>query len=135
MSVAEFVAAVIPGCERGFGPCAEMGFLDDNGELIAGVVYHNWSPETGVIEISAGSVTRRWLTRDRLREIFAYPFEQIGCRMIVVRTSEKNNRVRRIWRSLGGKEYTIPDLRGPDEAEIIITLDRDTWRSSKFMKR
>ncbi|MGB1215042.1 MAG: hypothetical protein ACPG4X_16870 [Pikeienuella sp.] len=134
MSVSNFVAAIIPGCERGFGSCSEIGFHDDEGNLVAGVVYHNWSPETGVIEMSAGSVTRRWLTRERLKTIFAYPFEQIDCRMVVVRTSEKNGRVRRIWKSLGGKEYVIAGLRGPDEAEIIITLDREDWRAGKFTR-
>ena len=127
--VAAFVAANIPGCERGFGECQAIGF-EDGGKLVAGVVYHNWNPESGVIEMSAASINRAWLTKERLAVIFAYPFT--FCRMVLTRQSENNRRALRIWRSLGGLEYRIPDLRGPGEAEIIFTLTAEQWRSGKF---
>jgi hypothetical protein len=127
--VAEFVAKLIPGCDRGFGECQAIGFVDD-GKLVAGVVYHNWSPESGVIELSAASLNRAWLTKERLGVIFAYPFS--FCRMVVTRQSERNARALRIWRSLGGKEYRIPDLRGPGEAEVFFTLSAEDWRNGKF---
>jgi len=127
--VADFVAMQIPGCARGFGACKAIGFVDD-GKLVAGVVYHNWNPESGVIEMSAASLNRAWLTKERLAAIFDYPFG--FCRMVLTRQSETNRRALRIWRSLGGKEYRIPDLRGPGEAEIIFTLSADDWRAGKF---
>lgn len=133
MTVEEFVAAHIPGCERGFENCTSIGF-DAGGDLVAGVVYHNWSPESGVIELSSASKTRRWLTRERLKIIFEYPFNQLGCRLIVARTSEHNSRVRRIFRQLGAREFPIPELRGPGEAEIVITLSAQTWRDSRFSR-
>lgn len=125
--VARFVAAGIPGCERGFGECQAIGFERD-GDLVAGIVYHNWNPESGVIEISAASTCRNWLSRDSLAEIFGYPF-RIGCRLVVARIAESNARARRIWRSLGGDEYIIPALRSPTEAEVIYTLSADQWRA------
>ena len=129
--VADFVARTVPGCARGFGECQAIGFLE-NGNLVAGVVYHNWHPESGVIELSAASITRKWLTRERLCAIFEYPFGQIRCRMAVARIGEHNARARRIWRSLGADEYVIPELRSPNEAEVIYTLSADRWRNSKF---
>ena len=132
--VAEFVAQNIPGCERGFGPCQAMGFVDD-GELVAGFVYHNWSPEYETIEVSGASSKRKWANPDRLSAIFAYPFEEIKCRMVVARHSEHNKRVRRIWRSIGADEYIIPQLRSPTEAEVIATLRRDQWLNSKFQRQ
>lgn len=131
--VAAFVAGLIPGCERGFGACQAIGF-DDGGELVAGIVYHNWSPESGVIEISAASSQRKWLTRDRLKTIFGYPFDQLQCRIVVARIGEHNKRARRIWRSLGSDEYVIPQLRSPTEAEVIYTLTAETWRDSKLSR-
>ena len=132
--VAAFVAANIPGCERGFGNCAAIGFSDATGKLVAGVVYHNWQPECGVIELSAASTVRSWLTKDRLCQIFEYPFETVGCRMAVARISEHNKRARRIWRSLGAVEYRIPQLRSPTDDEMIYTLGAEKWRSSKFTR-
>jgi RimJ/RimL family protein N-acetyltransferase len=133
-AVAAFVSRLIPGCDRGFGPCQAIGFTGDHGELVAGVVYHNWSPEHGTIELSAASTRRNWTTRDRIKTVFGYPFDVVGCRIAIARISEHNTRARRIWRSLGASEYTIPKLRTPQEAEVIYTLDADDWRKSKFAR-
>jgi RimJ/RimL family protein N-acetyltransferase len=130
--VAAFVAARL-GYARGFGPCRAIGF-EEAGRLVAGVVYHNWSPEGGVIELSAASAHRRWVTRDALRLIFGYPFDGIGCRMAVARTAEDNRVVRRIWRALGATETAIPDLHAPGQAEIVLTLPAAVWRASKFAR-
>jgi RimJ/RimL family protein N-acetyltransferase len=132
--VAAFVARLIPGCERGFGLCRAIGFLDRSGAIEAGVVYHNWHPESGVIELSAASLHRRWTTKARIRAVFEYPFDQIGCRLAVARIGEHNAPVRRIWRSLGASEYPIPALRSPTEAEVIYTLAAETWRVSKLAR-
>lgn len=131
--VADFVARNIPGCERGFGPCQAMGFRS-GADLVAGVVYHNWSPETQIIEISAAALRIKWLNKARLSAIFAYPFDDIKCRMVVARISEHNSTARRIWRSIGSDEFVIPQLRSPTEAEVIYTLRRDQWLNSKFMR-
>jgi hypothetical protein len=129
--VAAFVARLIPGCERGFIACQAIGFLGSDGVLEAGVVYHNWNPESQVIELSAASLHRKWVTRERLRAIFDYPFS-IGCRLAISRQSEHNTRARRIWCSLGSDEYVIPALRSPTEAEVICVLTKEKWHSSKF---
>ena len=131
--VAAFVAAIL-GYRTGFGECQAVGFLDGNGKLVAGVVYHNYQPDYGVIEISAASTCRTWLNKGRLQEIFGYPY-RIGCRMIVTRTGEHNHRVRRIWRSLRADEFVIPALRSPSEAEVIYTLTAEQWQGGKFSAR
>lgn len=122
--VAAFVADLL-GFDRGFGACKAIGF---GSPLVAGVVYHNWNPEAGVVEISAASTGRAWLNKANLAAIFDYPFEQIGCQLCIARISEKNATARRIWRALGATEYLIPRLRGRDEAEIIATLTIEAWR-------
>lgn len=128
--VAGFVAELL-GYPRGFGECQAVGFLDGEGKLVAGVVYHQYQPEQGVMEISAASTCRNWLNRARLAEIFDYPF-RIGCRLVVARIGEHNARARRIWRSLGSDEYVIPALRSPQEAEVIYVLSAENWRTGKF---
>lgn len=132
--IADVAARIIPNCERGFGNCQALGFLDGSGAVDAAIVYHNWEPKNRVIEISAGALSRKWLNRARLSQIFAYPFDQLECRMVVARIGEHNARARRIWRSLGADEYIIPALRSPQEAEVIYTLSKEAWQSSKFMR-
>lgn len=131
--VERFVAELL-GYPRGFGECQAVGFLDGDGKLVAGVVYHQYQPEQGVIEISAASTCRNWLNRARLAEIFDYPF-RIGCRLVVARIGEHNARARRIWRSLGSDEYVIPALRSPSEAEAIYVLSAEKWRAGKFKEK
>ncbi|MEP7452822.1 GNAT family protein [Phyllobacterium sp. SB3] len=129
--IAYFVASHIPGCTRGFESYTTMGVIKDD-QLIAGVVYSNFFPETGVIELSAASTSRLWLTRPVLNAMFGYPFDQLGCQICVLRVSERNERMIRILHRFGFGSVRIPRLRGSDEAEIIFTLTDDAWRSSRF---
>jgi RimJ/RimL family protein N-acetyltransferase len=126
--VAEFVAqhADIP---LGFANYKAIGVVRDDA-LIAGVVYSNWAPQHGVIEMSAAASSPKWLLGDTLHEIFAYPFEQIGCQMVVLRVSEKNKRMIRIAKRFGFNSYLIPRLRGRDEGEYIFTLTDEQWRKT-----
>ncbi|OCP36736.1 GNAT family N-acetyltransferase [Ensifer sp. LC163] len=133
-AVASFVASQIPGCERGWENFTTLGLIDDE-RLVAGVVFHNYAPEAGVIELSSASICRRWLTRPMLKAMFGYPFDQIGCQMVVLRVSERNTCMIAIAERFGFKSYRIPRLRGRDEAEILFTLTDDDWRAHPVNRR
>lgn len=119
---------------RQFGACVAIGFANAHEGLVAGFVYHNYDPDTGVIEVSGYSSQRKWATKELLKVIFEYPFNQLNARLVVARHSEHNKRVRRIWRSIGALEYVIPELRSNGEAEAISVLSRNAWNNSKFMR-
>lgn len=132
--VARFVASLIPRCaERGFSENRAIG-VTDNGTLVGGIVYHNWDPDSGVIELSAASTSRKWLTRPVLYGLFSYPFIGIGCQMVCNRTSEHNPHLLRIMRAYGFSEYRIPRLLGRNEAAHFFTLTEEQWRANKFHK-
>lgn len=130
--VAETVQKLL-GHERPFVNCTAIGVLDGD-RLIAGVIYHEWSPEHGTIQMSVAATTSQWINKSILRAIFAYPFDQVGCQMVIMRVAESNARMRRIGKTLGCKEYLIPRLRGRNEAEAVLTLTDDDWKASKFMR-
>lgn len=100
--------------------------------LVGGVVFHNWNPETGVIEVSAASIDARWATRGVMRAVFEYIFQTAECQLAVARTGEDNKRTRRLWKALGATEYIIPRLRGRTASEAILTLTQEAWENSKF---
>lgn len=131
-AVKDFVAGGLFSLGRTFGPSTAIGFANEAEGLVAGFVYHNWEPENGTIELSGYSTRRSWVNKERVNIIFGYPFEQIGCRALVARHSEHNQRVRRIWSALGAEQTLVPELRGPGEAEVISVLTRETWQNSKF---
>lgn len=126
--VAAWVAARIPLCARGFGDCKAIG-VGHGGKLVAGVVYHNWSPEWGLIEMSAAADDRRWMTRRVVNDLLAYPFG--FCRAVMAQTDETGP-ARSIWQRLGAAETTIPDMRGEGEANIVFILSKTTWQAGRF---
>lgn len=131
-AVADFVSRRIWGRSGEFGPRCTMGVVD-NGQLVAGVVYHNYYPKEGTIEVSAASDTRRWLTRDILRAFISMPFEKLGVQALIARHAETAQHLRRMWQKVGALEYTIPRLRGKDQpAECISVLTDDAWAASPF---
>ena len=114
-----------------FGENLVMGVFE-NSDPIAAVVYHNWEPNAGVIEISGASTAPRWLTRSVLREMYRYAFEEVGVQMVVQRTPAENERLLRILNRVGFKFYRIPRLRGRELDEMVCTLTDDDWKRSKF---
>lgn len=96
--------------------------------VIAGIVWHNYQPDCGVIELSMAAQSRRWLTRSVAIEAMRYPFEALRCQLVATRTSEHNERALRVNRWIGFEHVRIPRLRGRDEAEMIGTLTDDAWR-------
>lgn len=138
-AVAAWVARHIPGCERGFDTCRAMGVLDGE-RLVAGMVYHNWEPEHGVVEISGAAITARWLTRPVLWQMFAYPFQGIGCQMVLMRVSERNEQwngrgLPRLLKAYGFDKHTIPRLYGRHEDGHVFSLTDDAWRDNGFHRK
>jgi RimJ/RimL family protein N-acetyltransferase len=123
--VAEFVASRVPAASRGWvDNFAAIGFRV-GGDLIAGTVFHGWTPEWGIVEMSSASDDPRWLTPATLKAIFGYPFTQLNCRKAVMRVSSINERMCSIARRFGFSEHVLPDLRGDGEDDIVFILDRD----------
>lgn len=124
------------GLPRGFRDHSCMGVFE-SGRPIAVMVFHDWQPERGVIEISGAATDKRWLNRKTLWEMFSYPFNEVGAQIVVMRVSERNvmwngRGLPRILKAYGFNSFEIPRLRGRDEGEIVFTLTDDDWRANGF---
>jgi RimJ/RimL family protein N-acetyltransferase len=129
-AAAEWVAGQL-GYDRPFTSCRSMAVIHSD-RIVAGVVFHDWNPEAGVIELSAAATDPRWMTRKVINEAFGYVFGRLGCQMAVARTEASNRTVRRLWRGLGAQEAIIPRLFGRTKNGAILTLTDDKFRTSKF---
>lgn len=129
-AVADFVSVQIFGRLGAFRDYGSMAVFE-NDSLIAGVVFYDWDQDAGVMQLSAASVSRRWLTRRVLHDMFLFPFDQFGCQMVVLRVSPDNDHMARIARRYGFGEHLIPRLGGRDKDQIIFTLTDDQWRSKQ----
>lgn len=131
----QWAAHRIKGCERGWhDECVTMRVYGED-DLRAVVVFHNYNPEAGVMEISAAAASRKWLNRSVLRAMHDYIFNGADCQLAVLRVAESNMTMRRIAKAYGYKETLIPRLRGRDEAECVLTLTDDEWKRSRFHAR
>lgn len=127
---AAWVAARIPHCARGWARCVALSVW--RGARIGGVVYHDWNPDAGTIQMSAAGGDG-WLTRPVLQAMHEYPFS-IGCQMIVLQTAVDNRTMRRIGKAYGYRETIIPRLMGRAADASILTLTDDDWRASRFYR-
>lgn len=74
----EWARARIPHVAE-WGPYEAIG-LEDGERTLAAVVYNLYSGAD--IAMSYAGEGRRWLSRDFLRVMFGYPFNQLGCRRV-----------------------------------------------------
>jgi RimJ/RimL family protein N-acetyltransferase len=132
--VANFVAQLIPECrERGFGKCAAIGVINEEGKLVGGLVYRNWCPEVGTIEISGAAIPgTNWLSRRTVQIMYDYPFYQVGCQMVIKTTMADNAIVLRIMAAVGFSLHYIKRLGGRDRDGVVGTLTVEDWEQSRY---
>lgn len=135
--IAEFVVNLIPHCrQRGFGKCKAIGIIDESGKLIAGMVYNNWVPEAGVIEMSGAALPGKyWLTRETLRRIYRYPFEDCHCQMVVMQVAANDTVLLGVLAALGYNLIRVPRLHGRDKDAVLCLLTYEDWIANKITKR
>ena len=117
------------GGKRDLGKCVAMGIIKGD-ILIAVVVFQNWTPDAGVIEMSAAADDPAWLSKRVLRSIYGYIFDTCKCQMVIQRHSVNNDRMNSISRRVGYDEIRLPRMRGRDEDEFLFTLTEEKWRES-----
>jgi hypothetical protein len=134
-ALSRWVAELIwPGRARDFGNCQGLAVME-NDVLIAGMIYHNFEPDAGVVEISGAGTTKRWLTKETLRVLFQIPFKDWGCQAVVMRISDHDPTLQSILKRYGFEQYVIPRLRGRDENENVFVLTDEAWANNKFNRK
>lgn len=136
--VSKFVASLIPEVrELGFPATSRaIGIIDAKGHLVAGMVYHNWDPASGVIEMSGAALPgQQWLSRETLKRIYQYPFHDCGCQMVIMRVPADNQRLLRQLAAVNYSFITIPRLLGRNRDAVACLLTREAWEANKICRR
>lgn len=81
------------------GDAKGIGLLKD-GVLIAGVAYGDYNGANVVAHIASDG-SKRWMTREFLKVIFDYPFNQLRCRRITCLVGSGNTASRRLCEHFG----------------------------------
>lgn len=135
-AVCRWVAAHIPQMVRrgltGFGLATAIGVVNSQGELIGGVVYHNWQPAFGNIELSFASTTPRWLTKTLITQLLAYPFYQLDCIRITAVTPRKAASARAFLDQFGFAREGVHWRAFRDDDAITSCLKRKDWERHRY---
>ncbi len=109
-----------------------IGIEDSAGRTLGVVVFHNYEPWYGTIEVSAVSEDARWMrARDAWRRMHQYVFEGCACQKMWSRTPASNERALRFLRALGFKqEARLPRQFGTDDA-VISAKYKEDWQSEQ----
>jgi RimJ/RimL family protein N-acetyltransferase len=135
--VADFVTQMIPHVRSlGFGKCRAIGVVNDDGELIAGIVYHNYSSEAERMEMSAAALPGHlWATRTTLKLMHQYPFIQCGCQLLYANVLADNERMLRQFAALNYSFIKLPRIFGRDRDGVLCLLTYEDWTESFLCKR
>jgi RimJ/RimL family protein N-acetyltransferase len=132
--VAQWVADRIPGVDD-FGPCSAIGVADKDQNLVAGVVFHDYQPQWGNIQVSFAADRSDWLTPGTVQAIMRYAFNQLACLRITTLTPKRNKRARQFLLKFGFRvEGNVRNGFGDDDC-IISGLLRSEWQAHRFNRQ
>lgn len=95
--------------------------LEQDGKLIAGVLYDGYE-ENARVSTHAAGIGKHWLNREYLWVIFDYPFNQLNVNVIVNTVSSTNQASMRFTEHLGFKEVARIEGGACDGDLIIYAL-------------
>jgi len=96
------------------------------GQVTGAVIYSNYRVNT--IEMACAG-EQGWMTRAHIRELFRYPFIQLGCWTVIIMVKRRNEVAREFNERLGFKMLgVIENGLGRSEDSIIYTMSRPQCR-------
>ncbi len=99
--IREWVSRELGQEKLGGDKFATLGIMDE-GELIGGAIYHQYTGH--MMEISLAAISPKWCSKKTLRAIFSYPFEQLGVTRMNAICDKKNKKIRKIMERIGFKQ-------------------------------
>lgn len=134
-AVAAWVARQIPHVDAaGFGPCRAIAVAVGD-RPVAGIVYHDYQPQSRCVQISMASVSPMWAQPDTIRGLLSVPFQQYGCYKIWTAIPADNERALRFNRGIGMKsEGTLRHQFGPRRHAIIFGMIEPEWAAKWRVK-
>ena len=101
-----------------FGDTKAIG-LEEDGELIAGVMYNMYSGASISMHIAAQE-GKRWMTKSYLYTCFAYPYVQLGCHRVTGLARADNHRATQFIERLGFQQEGLVRMGNKDGTDIKL---------------
>ncbi len=129
-----WIAARIPHMAGGdFGPSLPALVVNEAGDPVAGVVFHEYQPTAATMQASIAADQRGWCTRAVMRSIFDYPFRQCGVSLLWAAVPHDLPGVLSFNARLGlRKEAVLRHRFGWKRHAVIASMTRGEWRRSPW---
>lgn len=105
-SVVQWVLERIPHVSD-FGPAVGIGVVSDSGKPVAGIVYNEYYPECGTVQLSFAADSPIWARRETIAELLAYPFLQMGVYKVWTSTPHENRAALKVNEHIGLKQEAV----------------------------
>ncbi len=124
-------------CERTGGVYDGLGSaigLERDGEIVGGVLFDNYNGRSICMHVASNG-TGHWITPEFLRQVFHYPFIQLGVSVIIGQVDSTNSAALSFDEAIGFKlEHVIPDA-GKFGDLVILTMRPAQCRFLKLKER
>ena len=87
-------------------PCVTIGVISSD-RLIAGVAYHDYQSQYGVIQMSMAAISPMWAKKRIINRLLRYPFEQLNCYKVIINIRMDNIKALRIFKKIGFKQEAV----------------------------
>jgi RimJ/RimL family protein N-acetyltransferase len=123
--VTDWVIERVPEADAdSFWPCVAIGVASGD-RLIAGVLFHDWRPQFGVIELSMAADSPIWARRSIIKTLLAYPFDQLGANKLFTVAPSENTAALKVNRHIGfTQEAILAHHLGPKRHAVINRMLR-----------
>jgi RimJ/RimL family protein N-acetyltransferase len=105
-----------------------VGVVSEEGKAIAGIVFSDYYPDYGTIQVSVAAETPRWATRGIVAEILSYPFFQLGAQKVWSAMPHDNTRAIRFNKGIGFKQEGILARQFGDKHAVITRMFAEDYR-------
>ena len=121
--VAAWVARQLPHVgANGFGPCRAVAIVNGDRPLGA-IVFHDWQPHLGTVQISMATVSRLWAQPQTIRDLLAIPFDQYRANKVWTCIPADNERAIRFNVGIGMvREAVLRHQFGPKRNAVVFGM-------------
>lgn len=122
-----FVSQRIWGHPDGFRTFSSMAVARGT-TIIGGVIFHDYQPERGTVEMSVAGDHGRWITRGVVNDAMHFIFDMLGCQMVFGQAASNNPDALSMDRRIFTSEVVIPRLMGRYIDGHVFSLAEEEWR-------
>ncbi|MFC3231267.1 hypothetical protein ACFOGJ_28725 [Marinibaculum pumilum] len=134
--LAAWTAARIDHVDGFAPPCQCAAVTDAAGRVVAGIVFHDWQPAAGTLQLSMAAESPAWASRAVLAALFRYAFVTNGAAKLWTATPHRSERALRFNLGIGmRREAVLRHQFGPGRHAVICSMLAREWRRSRWNGR